>query len=331
MTAIPYRVLDRDGNTVSAGERIPSGEIVVNRQKGERLFEFVSNHAGLCVYNFVPGDWFEHKDSAAGPVRPSPAATTHLEDGVYRPVVRETATMSLRDTLCGEVLDIGAGNVWACLLGAGHATPHQARDGMSWSDGEEGPLDSPPTGRIIPDGAGGHSMDGRPVELDPDGPYDRTWRYDDSATRIAAMLDGTAETSDAEHLTFDRSDDVPQRGDMDDCIGEEVTPDIRFRRPATYPAPTILQEAQAAVYGDRERSYGHPRDDFARIAALWNGYGQARAPRGAVLLPCGADDVAHMMVLLKMARLMEDPTHRDSWVDIAGYAAAGARAVGVDD
>jgi hypothetical protein len=38
-----------------------------------------------------------------------------------------------------------------------------------------------------------------------------------------------------------------------------------------------------------------------------------------------------MMILLKMARLMETPNHRDSYVDMAGYAATGARVVGIDE
>lgn len=90
---------------------------------------------------------------------------------------------------------------------------------------------------------------------------------------------------------------------------------------------SVLWDALNAVYDDREAAYGHPRDDFARIAALWNGYFDARAPKSRDV---DAVDVACMMALLKMARLLESPTHRDSWVDIAGYAAAGARAVGVD-
>jgi hypothetical protein len=30
-----------------------------------------------------------------------------------------------------------------------------------------------------------------------------------------------------------------------------------------------------------------------------------------------------MLGLLKIARLRANPTHRDSWVDLAGYAACG--------
>jgi len=34
-------------------------------------------------------------------------------------------------------------------------------------------------------------------------------------------------------------------------------------------------------------------------------------------------DVAQMMVLMKIARLENSPTHMDSWIDVAGYAACG--------
>lgn len=90
---------------------------------------------------------------------------------------------------------------------------------------------------------------------------------------------------------------------------------------------SILEEAQAAVYGAREKDYGHPRDDFARIADLWTAYlRQAETTDGITSV-----QVAHMMVLLKLARLIETPAHRDSWVDIAGYAQTGARVMGLDE
>lgn len=83
-----------------------------------------------------------------------------------------------------------------------------------------------------------------------------------------------------------------------------------------------------AVYGPRQAAYGHPRDNFQRTADLWNGYLTAAKGDAPIL---NATDVAQMMVLLKMARLMQTPAHRDSWVDIAGYAATGARVNGLDD
>ena len=88
----------------------------------------------------------------------------------------------------------------------------------------------------------------------------------------------------------------------------------------------ILTEAEAAVYGERQTSYGHPAENFQRTADLWNGWLKARGH--TVVLD--TFDVAQMMVMLKQARLINTPNHRDSWVDGAGYFAAGARAAGVD-
>ena len=81
------------------------------------------------------------------------------------------------------------------------------------------------------------------------------------------------------------------------------------------------------MYGPRQAAYGHPRENFQRIAALWNGWLNARG----VDYVFTAADTADFLVLVKMARLLESPAHRDSHVDIAGYAAARARAVGLDD
>ena len=88
---------------------------------------------------------------------------------------------------------------------------------------------------------------------------------------------------------------------------------------------TILQEAQELVFGPRQAIYGHPMDDFGRTARLWTAYLGPRAPAGVT-----AADVALMMCLLKMARLMESPDHRDSVTDLAGYAATYARVMRID-
>lgn len=94
---------------------------------------------------------------------------------------------------------------------------------------------------------------------------------------------------------------------------------------------TILEEAQKSVFGPRQGTYGHPREDFARIAALWTTYARALAETNLDALPTfRPENVADMMILLKMARLMQTPEHRDSIVDMAGYAETRARAVGVD-
>jgi hypothetical protein len=92
--------------------------------------------------------------------------------------------------------------------------------------------------------------------------------------------------------------------------------------PAEPPKPTtkagVLDAAKAAV-ADRGLNYGKPEDNFGRIADLWSVHLENRGIP-AVL----AASVALMMVDMKQARLENDPTHLDSWVDIAGYAACGA-------
>lgn len=68
-------------------------------------------------------------------------------------------------------------------------------------------------------------------------------------------------------------------------------------------------------HGDSE--YDGMENNFATIAALWNTYLNCN---DVDILP---HDVAAMMALLKIVRLKNNPTHQDSWVDLAGYAACG--------
>lgn len=85
----------------------------------------------------------------------------------------------------------------------------------------------------------------------------------------------------------------------------------------------IDQEARRLVYGDRAQTYGHPRGDFDCIAGMWVSLLRARMTfLGAdwtweQLL--GAEQVALMMALLKLARLAKSPGHHDSAVDTIGY------------
>lgn len=84
----------------------------------------------------------------------------------------------------------------------------------------------------------------------------------------------------------------------------------------------MLHDAIEAVYGSRPSNYGHPAINFERIAALWS---------VIVGTPITPQQTGAMMIALKLARLMETPNHRDSYVDIAGYAAATSRAIGLDE
>lgn len=82
-------------------------------------------------------------------------------------------------------------------------------------------------------------------------------------------------------------------------------------------AQSILLEAEGIVHGARQADYGHPRDNHARTAALWNAYitGKYNASSGL-----NAEDVCFLMVLQKISRQMNAPK-RDNLVDIAGYTA----------
>ncbi len=99
----------------------------------------------------------------------------------------------------------------------------------------------------------------------------------------------------------------------------------------TDPAATLLEQALRAVTGARRASYGKPEENFACIAMLRDDYIQRRrAAHPKMEYVLDSTDVAVMMVLVKCARLAETPNHTDSWRDIAGYAACGARASGAD-
>jgi hypothetical protein len=73
----------------------------------------------------------------------------------------------------------------------------------------------------------------------------------------------------------------------------------------------ILQEAEKAVYGDRQADYGTVTENFGTIAKLWS----------AVLkTEVTPEQVGLCMVQVKVARQMYKPK-RDNLVDGAGYFA----------
>lgn len=77
---------------------------------------------------------------------------------------------------------------------------------------------------------------------------------------------------------------------------------------------SVCQEA-AKVIENRREAYGSAKQNFDDIAALWDvAFGHKMTAMFT------ASDVAQAMRLVKEARLINDPTHRDSLVDICGYA-----------
>lgn len=77
----------------------------------------------------------------------------------------------------------------------------------------------------------------------------------------------------------------------------------------------ILRRADAIAGEDRARDYGHPRDNFRRIADLWEAYMRNRPDPE---MPVEPEDVAAMMILMKIARQQHTPKD-DNLLDIAGY------------
>lgn len=76
-----------------------------------------------------------------------------------------------------------------------------------------------------------------------------------------------------------------------------------------------LDKAKECVMKDRNSTYGSPEDSFQKVANLWSAY------KG---IEFTGKDVALMLALLKVGRLSANPTHDDSWIDLAGYAACGS-------
>ena len=74
----------------------------------------------------------------------------------------------------------------------------------------------------------------------------------------------------------------------------------------------ILEEALKLTTDDRQKVYSHPAEDFARVVEM----------AGPILRSSIDPRLKHAlyMIQVKIARLLVTPNHRDSLVDIAGYA-----------
>ena len=81
---------------------------------------------------------------------------------------------------------------------------------------------------------------------------------------------------------------------------------------------SLLFDAEEAVNQDRNETYDEPTIDLNRIAGAWSWYLNARNHEYL-----DGHDVAAMMILLKLSRTIGSPEHRDSWLDVAGWAACG--------
>tara|TARA_E500000075_G_scaffold33684_1_gene30084 strand:- start:1637 stop:1915 length:279 start_codon:yes stop_codon:yes gene_type:complete len=80
----------------------------------------------------------------------------------------------------------------------------------------------------------------------------------------------------------------------------------------------FLNKAEELINGPRAKEYGPAKFNHERIATIWS------VILGRCITP---EQVAACMIGLKLARLAEDATKDDSWVDIIGYAALGGEIV----
>jgi len=80
----------------------------------------------------------------------------------------------------------------------------------------------------------------------------------------------------------------------------------------------FLETVRNFVCKDRNVTHGDAEDNFRVIATLWETYLQGTPPQNL-----NSTDVAIMMCLFKVARLMANPKNMENWHDLAGYAACG--------
>lgn len=101
---------------------------------------------------------------------------------------------------------------------------------------------------------------------------------------------------------------VPEAFIRDNLLRKNIQ-DVAAARPEY---KSILTEAHSAVNGERQENYGKQTNNFQRIADMW---------RVILGVPVTPQQVAMCMIALKLARLVHtNGQHRDSTVDIAGYA-----------
>lgn len=91
----------------------------------------------------------------------------------------------------------------------------------------------------------------------------------------------------------------------------------------------VLHRAEQCVCSEREQDYGTPEDNFETIAEFWETYLSRACVDEAGCVYIDATDVAMMMALLKIARIAGGSGTRDSFIDLAGYAACGGECADV--
>ena len=80
----------------------------------------------------------------------------------------------------------------------------------------------------------------------------------------------------------------------------------------------ILDKVKKLVSSDRAKQNGDIVENHENIGRLWSGYLQNKTKLNINILP---EDVANLMVLLKIARSQGGAFNIDDFVDMTGYSA----------
>ena len=92
--------------------------------------------------------------------------------------------------------------------------------------------------------------------------------------------------------------------------------------PSLSPRVDMLRTVERLVSNNRNLDYGEPVENMERTAEMLAAYLGKRTGR-----ELESTDVAAFGIILKLGRLAENPTHSDSWMDVAGYASIGFECV----
>lgn len=133
---------------------------------------------------------------------------------------------------------------------------------------------------------------------------------------------------------------IPMSWDSDFGLDHSVDVNKKVGTPTDTPTETdtptntpttraeILDAAKKIVTGEREKQYGSPEDNFAVIARFWEVYLSERCVGGGAEVTLNPDDVAMLMTLMKVARIMTGTFKGDSYIDACGYLACAAEIAG---
>jgi hypothetical protein len=128
-------------------------------------------------------------------------------------------------------------------------------------------------------------------------------------------MDGLEMSSDIlaarERATYAPLDNPDRRHDADGIVPPSLVEE------APQKVDSVLLEAHNVIHGARSRDYGAALDNHTATADMLSAY--LRRKYGFPL-ELTAEDVCLFNIMQKVARLANTPDHRDSLVDIAGYA-----------